>query len=151
MIFRTKKWETLPNRLKTLLLDNSVVISGNKISADLKYIGDDFNVEEIISLDQKSRSNVVNLAMLAKERGVVTDARSVGLESLSEMLLKVKIDKSLQTSGFDGDELTPAELKYVAIDAAVSLECYEKLMDMPDIYRHLEVKDLELGKKVSSR
>ena len=64
------------------------------------------------------------------------------------MLLKIHLDKDLQTSGFTGD-LTEDQIKYVAIDAAVSLECYEKLKEMPDIFRHLEIADLQVDKKVS--
>jgi len=44
--------------------------------------------------------------------------------------------------------LTEDELKYVAIDGAVSLECLEELINMPDIYRYLEMKDILVGKKL---
>ncbi|EJK69590.1 hypothetical protein THAOC_09135, partial [Thalassiosira oceanica] len=148
LIFRTEKWTSLPNRLETLLLDNSITIAGNKVSGDLKYIGDDFNVQGIASVDQKSRPNVVNLAKLAKQRGIVADARAVGLKLLAEVLLKVRLDKSLQTCGFSGAQLTEDELKYVAIDGAVSLECLEELINMPDIYRYLEMQDILVGKKL---
>ena len=147
LFFWTEKWKSLPNRLKNLLLDDSIMIAGNKVSGDLEKIGRDFKVQDIISVEQKYRPNVVNLAMLAKTRGLVTDARAVSLEYLSKVLLDVKVDIALQTSGFSG-QLTKDQINYAAIDRAVSLECYEKSVAMPDILCHLKISDLSLCKKV---
>ena len=65
-IFRTKNFTYLPNRLKALLLDSNIAIAGNMVSADLKKIGRDFNIDEIKSVEQKDRPNVFNLGMAAK-------------------------------------------------------------------------------------
>ena len=54
----------------------------------------------------------------------------------------------LQTSGFSGNSLTLDQLRYIAIDGAVSLEAFEKMEEMPDVIKHLEKGDLTLDKKV---
>lgn len=56
------------------------------------------------------------------------------------------MDKSLQVS--DWTKPTKEQLKYAAIDAAVSLEVYEKLMEMPDLTRRLTLEDIHPGKTV---
>ena len=38
--------------------------------------------------------------------------------------------------------------KYAAVDAAVSLEVYEKLKQMPDLFRRLTIDDIHPGKRV---
>ena len=133
IIIKTGKLKTLPVQLKSLLCSKDIAIAGVKVSGDLIKIGKDFNVAEIKELDQKSRSNVYNLGPFAKDRDVVQDARTVSLELLAARLLGLKVDKTLQTS--DWTVPTPDQIKYAAIDAAISLEEFEVLKAMPDLCR----------------
>lgn len=146
VVIKTGKLSELPNRLQTFLCNDMVIFAGNKVSADLKYIGDDFHIEQIKALDQKKRTNVCNLGMYARKRDVVQNAATCSIELLGERLFGVQIDKTLQTS--DWNDPTDDQLNYAAIDAAVSLESYEVMKGMPDLSRRLTVDDIQPGKKV---
>ena len=71
IIFRTDKLLELPLALKNLLCNNDIIIAGNKVSGDLKMIGEDFRIREMHAVEQKDRSNVCNLGLYARERDVV--------------------------------------------------------------------------------
>ena len=73
---------------------------------------------------------------------------SAAARYLAKVLLHIRLNKDLQTSGFSGNSLTLDQLRYIAIDGAVSLEAFEKMEEMPDVIKHLEKGDLTLDKKV---
>jgi hypothetical protein len=133
----------LPNNLKSLLCDTDITFAGNKVSADLKYIGLDFNIAEIKAVDQKRRENVVNLGMFARVRNVVPSA-TASLRQLCELTLGKTMDKSLQTSTWTKD-LSDDQKKYAAVDAAVSLQVYESLSKLTDLSCRLTEKEANAG------
>ncbi|KAL7525102.1 hypothetical protein ACHAXR_003597, partial [Thalassiosira sp. AJA248-18] len=143
VIIKTGKMATLPNRLVSLLCNDSIIIAiaGHKVSADLKYIGQDFSVDRMKGIEQIKRGNVCNLGIYARERDVVQNAAAASLELIAERTLSVKTDKSLQKSNWSGN-LTDKQIEYAAIDAAVSLEGYEELEKMPDLSRRLKLEDI---------
>ena len=51
------------------------------------------------------------------------------------------MDKRCQTSDWT-HPLSPEQIKYAAIDAAISLEFFEQLQAMPDLCRRLTVDDI---------
>ena len=138
---------TLPNSLKSLLCDSSIQFAGNKVSGDLTYIVKDFDIKEMLSVDQKKRENVINLGMYARVRGVAKSA-NVSLRQLVELTLDVTLDKSLQTSTWSKD-FTLEQKQYAAIDAAVSLEVYEFLEKKKDLSCRLRESDATLGREVN--
>ena len=69
-----------------------ITFSGVLVSGDLIKIGQDFNVDEIISVCQKDWRNVINLGVFARERDTVQSG-VVGLAELSRLVLKVKLKK----------------------------------------------------------
>ena len=71
IIFRTDKLLELPLALKNLPCNNDIIIVGNKVSGDLKMIGEDFRIREMHAVEQKDRSNVCNHGLYARERDVV--------------------------------------------------------------------------------
>ncbi len=85
-----------------------------------------------------------------QSRDVCTEERCCpgchdGLRLLSERLLGVQIDKSLQTS--DWDDLTDEKINYAAIDAAVSLQLTEILEEMPNLSHRLTLDKFFQPKK----
>lgn len=134
---------SLPNSLQSLLCDSSIKFAGVRVSGDVKYIGDDFNIAAIKSVDQKKRDNVINLGMYARVRDVVSNA-NVSLRHLAEITLDVTIDKTLQTSIWSKD-VTEAQKKYMATDAAASLEVLEALSKLKDLSRRLSEADAKVG------
>ena len=58
----------------------------------------------------------------------------------------LQVDKSLQTS--DWTNPSPEQINYAAIDAAISLEEFEKLKAMPDLFRCFTVNEIRPSKKV---
>jgi hypothetical protein len=133
----------LPTMLKDFLCDTEFRFAGNQVSGDLKYIGSDFGVEEIKSTVQKTRENVVNLGKFAQVRDVVPSS-SVSLRQLCELTLGCTIDKSLQTSTWTKD-LPDDQKRYIAVDAAVSLEVFEKLDKLTDVSARLSEIDAKEG------
>ena len=131
----------LPTKLRLLLEDSSIRFAGNKVSGDLKYIGEDFNIGAMKAVDQKKRENVINLGTYAKNRGVVNNA-NVKLSLLSELTLGKAMDKSQQTSTWT-KELSDDQKQYAAIDAAASFEVYERLEKMKDLSRRLSEEDAQ--------
>lgn len=138
--------KSLPNSLQSLVCDSTIRFAGVKVSGDLKYIGEDFNVKSIKDVEQKKRDVVVNLGSYAKDRGVVRNANT-SLRHLVEITLDVTIDKTLQTSTWT-KELTEDQKKYIAIDAAASLQVYEELTKMKDLSRRLNELDAVAGTAV---
>ncbi len=53
-----------------------------------------------------------------------------GLKKLAGLLLGFRISKAQQTSNWEADELTDAQIKYAATDAWVSLKIYQKLIEL---------------------
>ncbi|KAL7532434.1 hypothetical protein ACHAXR_005774, partial [Thalassiosira sp. AJA248-18] len=145
IIVRTEKLVSLPLPLINLLCNDSIIISGNKVSADLKKIGKDFNIIRIKSLDQLTRSNVCNLGVYARERDVVQNAAVCSLELLADRLFNIKLDKSLQKDT-DWTIWKEDKEKYAAIDAALSLESREELGKMSDLSRRFTIDDIAPGK-----
>jgi DNA polymerase I len=67
---------------------------------------------------------------------------SLSLQSLARKLLNVKLDKQLQRSDFSG-ELSPKQLRYAAIDAAILLDLYPILSNKLKRSKLLQVAQLE--------
>lgn len=147
LIVRTGKWASLPSEMIDLLCDDSMKFVGVNVSADLKKIGKDFNVDGLKAVDQKERANVINLGTYARERDVVQNARHGSMELLAERVMGIFVDKTQQESDWSGD-LNPAQIQYAALDAAISLELFEKLGAMTDLTRRLSEKELTAGMKV---
>ncbi|KAL7546679.1 hypothetical protein ACHAWF_010011 [Thalassiosira exigua] len=124
------KLRRLPPRLESLLMNDTISIFGKNVSSDLTYIARDFNIVEMKDVDQKTRQN--------------DGGASLGL--ISERTLKFALDKSLQCS--DWTDLTQDKLEYAATDAAVSLECAEVLIALPDLTRRLQPEEIMPGIKV---
>ena len=147
LVLKVGKLNRLPQRLESLLGRNdSMHIFGANVSADLVKIAKDFHIDDMKKVDQKSRCNVHNLGVFARNRDVITDG-GASLQMIVKSVLNITLDKSLQCSDWGG-ELSNKQIQYAAIDAAVSLEVGEKLDKMPDLTRRLMPHELIPGRKV---
>ena len=146
LILKVGNLKRLPQRLVSLLSNNTMQIFGANVSGDLVKIAKDFHIDEMIAVDQKSRCNVHNLGVFARNRDVVADG-GASLELIVKSVLNTSLDKALQCSDWGG-HLSDEQIKYAAIDAAVSLEAGVKLQNMPDLTRRLLPHELVPGRKV---
>jgi hypothetical protein len=71
-----------------LLQDQDVTFVGAGVSGDLKKIGRDFDCGRLVS-----KTNFENLGSFAPERDVVQNG-STGLDTLSDLVLNERLDKS---------------------------------------------------------
>lgn len=115
-LFRLNKIR-LPNVVKQLLADESIIKVGAAIHDDLKAL---------VSLSPFVPGGFVDVQSLAKQVGI----EQAGLRPLAAMLMGIRISKAQQTSNWEISYLTEAQLLYAATDAWVSLEIYNRLSDM---------------------
>jgi len=115
-LFRLNKIR-LPNLVKQLLADESIIKVGAAIHDDLKAL---------VSLSPFVPGGFVDVQSMAKQVGI----EQAGLRPLAAMLMGIRISKAQQTSNWEISYLTEAQLLYAATDAWVSLEIYNRLSDM---------------------
>jgi len=87
----------------------------------------DRDVNELKKLASFTPAGFVDLGELAKKAGCTHH----GLRGLATLLLGFRVSKSSQTSNWDRDTLTPAQIQYAATDAWVGRELYQKLLQLP--------------------
>lgn len=83
----------------------------------------DRDVQELKKLASFTPAGFVDVGELAKKAGCTHH----GLRGLATLLLGFRVSKSSQTSNWDKDTLTPAQIEYAATDAWVGRELYQKL------------------------
>lgn len=115
-LFRLNKMR-LPIELANILANPSIVKAGVAINDDLKDLKRlaDFNPGGFVEIQTKVKE---------------FDIENFGLKKLSGLLLGFRISKAQQTSNWEAEPLTVAQLKYAATDAWVSLEIYNKLIEI---------------------
>ena len=120
--------DRLPKRLRELLTRTDIVFVGKQVAGDLKRVNTEFNI------NVQGFQRCIDLAQLAKTRGVIKDAR-LGLAALSEIILKKILPKPADIRLSDWDrtqDLTKEQQSYAAYDAIVSLEIFRALDKMPE-------------------
>lgn len=115
-IFRLNKMG-LPNELVSILTNPSIIKAGVAINDDLKDLKrlTDFNPAGFIEIQEKVKE---------------FEIENFGLKKLSGLLLGFRISKAQQTSNWEAEPLTKAQIKYAATDAWVSLEIYNELIEI---------------------
>lgn len=82
--------------------------------------------DDLIGLKKRSPfqpKGFVEIADLAKEQG----HHKLGLRSLAEVLMQVKVSKKMRTSNWEKKELSPQQMAYAAADAHLGLKLYQIL------------------------
>jgi len=65
-----------------------------------------------------------------QEKVKILEINNFGLKSLSGLLLGFRISKAQQTSNWEAEQYTEAQIKYAATDAWVSLKIYKRLVEL---------------------
>ena len=115
-IFRLNKMG-LPIDLVDILTDPNITKVGVAIHDDLK---------DLKRLTQFNPIGFIEIQEKVKE----FEIENFGLKKLSGLLLGFRISKAQQTSNWEAEPLTTAQIKYAATDAWVSLEIYNKLIEI---------------------
>lgn len=115
-IFRLKKMG-LPDCLKEILADPNIIKAGVAIKDDILALK---------KLGRFNPSGFVEIQDWVKD----FEIENFGLKKLSGLLLGFRISKAQQTSNWEADQLTEAQIRYAATDAWVSLEIYNKLKEL---------------------
>ena len=116
----------LPSSLRELFSIPDLLYVGSRVKGDIDRIGEDFKCREIA---RKMRFQ--ELALMAKDRGVVDDGRT-GLKKLVLLVLEEDMSKddTVRSSKWSSAKLTDSQKKYAALDATKSLEIYFQLASM---------------------
>jgi ribonuclease D len=115
-LFRLKFYP-FPEELKSLLENPQILKVGIGIKDDLHGLA------KIIKLKP---AGFVDLAEEMKKKGMT----SASLRSLTAILLGRRLFKKAKTTNWERRELTPAQIKYAAIDAVVGYLIYEKILEL---------------------
>jgi ribonuclease D len=112
-LFRLNK-VGMPQEIVELLADEEILKVGVAIRDDL------------VGLKKRKTfrpKGFIEIADLAKEQG----HHKLGLRSLAESLMQIKVSKKMRTSNWEKSELTPQQLGYAAADAHLGLKLYQIL------------------------
>ncbi len=115
-LFRINKINLI-QPLIDILSDERIIKAGLALSRDL---------EELQALIDFEPAGFVDLNTFAAEKGF----KSIGVRNLTAMLLGFRVSKRQQTSNWEAEELTKAQIKYAATDAWVCREIYLKLVNL---------------------
>jgi ribonuclease D len=116
ILFRLNKIG-LPLELTSILSNKNIIKAGVAIDDDLKSLK---------KLTKFTPNGFIEIQQKVKE----FDIENFGLKKLSGLLLNFNISKTQQTSNWELDPLTPAQIKYAATDAWVSLKIYKALINI---------------------
>jgi len=104
----------LPQILVNLLADKNIIKAGVAIRDDISVLQ---------RLKRFEPGNFIDLQSYVKTFGIEDN----GLKKLAANILGFQISKKQQTSNWELDELTPAQIEYAATDAWVCYEIYKSL------------------------
>lgn len=115
-LFRLNKTK-LPKELVDILSDPEITKVGVAIKDDILALKrlSKFTPEGFVEIQDKVKD---------------FEIENFGLKKLSGLLLGFRISKAQQTSNWEADILTEAQIKYAATDAWVSLEIYNRLCEI---------------------
>lgn len=112
-LFRLNKIK-FPSYLKEYLESDKLTKTGVALKDDCRDLRKHFDIHP---------KGIVDVQDLAKEQGYIT----LGLMSLTGILLKRRISKKAKLTNWENNKLTPAQINYAATDAWISLKLYEAL------------------------
>ena len=100
------------------------LLGDERISKVGLAVRDDLNAMKKIRLFEPK--NVIDLQTLVKEYGI----EDMSLKKIAAIVMNIRITKSQQTSNWEIEELTEAQLAYAATDAWACFEIYAKIKSM---------------------
>lgn len=115
-VFRLNKMG-LSDELTGILADPTIQKVGVAIKDDIVGLKE---------LNSFSPAGFVEIQEKVKE----FEIENFGLKKLSGLLLGFRISKAQQTSNWEAEQLSEAQIKYAATDAWVSLQIYNRLLEL---------------------
>ncbi len=115
-IFRLNKMG-LPKSIAKILENNDITKTGVAIKDDINALQ---------KLNNFKPSGFVELQEKVTDFGI----KNFSLKKLSAIVLGFRISKAQQTSNWEAETLSDAQIKYAATDAWVSLKIYNKLLEL---------------------
>ena len=91
-----------------------------KVGIDLHY-----DINHLQHSKRFTARNVIELNSYCKQKGFLV----MGLRKLSAIILGIRISKRQQTSNWEAETYTPAQIKYAATDAWACRELFIRLME----------------------
>ena len=116
----------LPVEFEHMLADGRVKKVGRMVGADLKYMQKEMASKQLFK-------GATDLAKLAKERHLISDARC-SLQDLCAVLLNKRLDKNLPeriSNRWENETLTSRQINYAALDVYAAMLINEHLMTIP--------------------
>jgi ribonuclease D len=104
----------LPQPLLALLENPSIVKAG---------VAPDFDLHSLQELHPFQPKGFVDLAKIARHRGI----KNHGLRGLAAVVCGIRISKSMRTTNWANNELTPQQMQYAATDAWIGREIYQRM------------------------
>lgn len=113
-LIRLCRLKRVPQELKNLLEDHTIIKVGIQPLHDAKYLREDYGVSVAGTLD---------LRHLAK----LHEPKPGGLAKLAEKYLNIEMDKSwfIAASDWENVKLDDKQIEYAALDAHVAIELYK--------------------------
>lgn len=103
-----------PDYLREYLENPDIIKTGVAIKDDCRDLKKHFHI---------TAKGVIDVQDLAKKAGYIT----LGLRSLTGLLMNRKISKAAKLTNWENQKLTPAQVRYAATDAWISLKLYQAL------------------------
>ncbi|WP_419168549.1 3'-5' exonuclease [Halobacteriovorax sp.] len=103
-----------PDYLREYLENPDIIKTGVAIKDDCRDLKKHFQI---------TAKGVIDVQDLAKKAGYVT----LGLRSLTGLLMNRKISKAAKLTNWENPKLTPPQIRYAATDAWISLKLYQAL------------------------
>jgi len=96
-------------------------------SDEIMKVGVDLNYDINLLQHQKrfTPRNIIELNSYCKQKGFLI----MGLRKLSALILGIRISKRQQTSNWEAETYTPAQIRYAATDAWACRELFVRLME----------------------
>ena len=142
----------LPSELLRLLQSNDKRFVGVNIQGDLTRLGRHHNCDLGTAVRNLPPRNIVDAGHLAHELDPVTyPRRQVGMHELTAKFLVLDVEKGDATprmSQWDASDLTPAQLQYAALDAAISLALHKAMWELVLKKRRRTARDFVPGDTV---
>lgn len=91
-----------------------------KVGIDLNY-----DINHLQHIKRFTPSNVIELNSYCTQKGFLV----MGLRKLSAIILGIRISKRQQTSNWEAETYTPAQIRYAATDAWACRELFVRLME----------------------
>lgn len=103
-----------PDYLRKYLENPDIIKTGVAIKDDCRDLKKHFQIQA---------KGVIDVQDLAKSAGYIT----LGLRSLTGLLMNRKISKAAKLTNWENRKLTPSQIRYAATDAWISLKLYQAL------------------------